>query len=40
MDGDIFRDTFNMTVANICRFLVSIETDLSCSNKSSKDDVY
>ena len=36
MDGDMFRDTLNITVANICRFLVCIEIDLSCSNKSSK----
>ena len=39
MDGDIFQDTLTMIVANICRFLVCIETDLSCSNKSSKDDI-
>ena len=37
--GDILRYTLNISVANICRFLVCIETDLSCSNSSSKDDV-
>ena len=36
---EILRYTLNISMANICRFLVRIETDLPCSNSSSKDDV-
>ena len=38
MEGNIFRHTLNISVANICRFLVCIATDLSCSNSFFKDD--
>ena len=38
MGGDIFRYTFSISVANICRFLVCIITDLSCSNSFAKDE--
>ena len=38
MGEDIFRYTLNISVANICRFLVCIVTDLSCFNSFSKGD--
>ena len=34
----IYFDTLNISVANMCRFLVCIVTDLSCSDSFSKDD--
>ena len=33
-----FQYTLNISVANICRILVCIVTNLSCSNSFSKDD--
>ena len=36
--GDIFRHSLNISVANICRFLVCIVTDLSCANNFLEDD--
>ena len=38
MGGHIFRYTLNISVANICIFLMCVKTDLSCSNSFSKDD--
>ena len=38
MGGDIFQNTLNICVANICGFIVCIITDLSCSNSFWKDD--
>ena len=38
MGGDIFQYTLNISVTNICRFLVCIVTDSSCSNSFSKVD--
>ena len=39
MNGDIFQDTLNITMANVFRFLMCIKTVLSFSKKSSKDDI-
>ena len=38
MEGDTFRYTWDIFVANICRFLVCIVTDFSFSTSFSKDD--
>ena len=37
-EGDAFWHTLNLSVANICRFLVCIVTDLSCAKEFSEDD--
>ena len=37
-EGDAFWHTLNLSVANICRFLVCIVTDLSCANNFLEDD--
>ena len=37
MGGVVFRYTFDISLANICKFPVCILTDLLCSNSFSKD---